>query len=61
MAAESADKSEVDSPCAAGKSEAAAAHYVEIEQFAHLGAVTGFLVLAEYVNSRTELDHYTWR
>ena len=56
MTAEGAYQSETHAPGAAGKSEAACAHYLEVEQFAHLGAVTGFLVLTEQVNHRAELD-----
>ena len=61
MAADGAHKAQIYAPCPAGIAEAAVMGDLRVDQFDHLGAVAGFLVLAEYINAVPEFDIKTWR
>ena len=56
MAADGARQTEIHTLRSAGKSEAAVMRYLRVDQFDHLGAVAGFFILTEYINSVPEFD-----
>ena len=61
MAADSARKAQIHTSLSTGIAEAAVMRYLRIDQFDHLGAVAGFLILTEYISSIPEFDKNTGR